>query len=244
MMDKELIELIDREKELKMTYPTHDFIEASKFDRVLIVGDIHGCFSLFEQKLREVEFNKQKDLCILMGDIIDRGPESHRVEEFLDFRRLLGNHESAAYESIFYMGRRFHHSLGGRWLTKLKYKRGLNYVRMLSKKLHDAPYTITLRTPAGHSVGLVHADCPDDWSEFLQKKEPSDAIWGRGRFIRATKKGEDVTVRNIDHVFMGHNIVKSVTTKNNCTWIDLGAYDTGKLMILDVDQYLKGLKNV
>lgn len=39
------------------------------------ISDIHGCFNEFQDMLKLINFQKEDELYIL-GDIIDRGPQS------------------------------------------------------------------------------------------------------------------------------------------------------------------------
>lgn len=63
--------------------------------RLIAVGDIHGCHAEFEEMLERLEL-RTGDRLVLLGDLINRGPDSHRVIQLA--RRhatlaLLGNHE-------------------------------------------------------------------------------------------------------------------------------------------------------
>ncbi len=63
--------------------------------RVIAVGDIHGCAWEFERLLEKLALTKH-DRLILLGDLINRGPDSARVIELARahaHRALLGNHE-------------------------------------------------------------------------------------------------------------------------------------------------------
>ena len=63
--------------------------------RVIVVGDIHGCADEFETLLHKLVLTR-KDRLILLGDLINRGPDSARVIELARehaHRALLGNHE-------------------------------------------------------------------------------------------------------------------------------------------------------
>lgn len=64
--------------------------------RTLVVGDIHGCLEEFDELLKKVQYNKSTDRLILVGDLIDRGPDSvgvvRRARE-LDLECTMGNHE-------------------------------------------------------------------------------------------------------------------------------------------------------
>ena len=44
--------------------------------RTIIVGDIHGCMLELKSLLSAVKLSTLSDRLILLGDIIDRGPDS------------------------------------------------------------------------------------------------------------------------------------------------------------------------
>ena len=63
--------------------------------RIIAVGDIHGCATEFEDLLGKLALTKH-DRLILLGDLVNRGPESGRVIALARqhaHRSLLGNHE-------------------------------------------------------------------------------------------------------------------------------------------------------
>lgn len=47
--------------------------------RYLLISDIHGELDLFEQLLDKVKYNPKEDQLVLLGDYIDRGPNSRGV---------------------------------------------------------------------------------------------------------------------------------------------------------------------
>ena len=63
--------------------------------RLIAIGDIHGCHAEFAEMLERLTLTKDDQL-ILLGDLVNRGPDSLRV---IDLARaanavsLLGNHE-------------------------------------------------------------------------------------------------------------------------------------------------------
>jgi serine/threonine protein phosphatase 1 len=68
-------------------------------ERVIAIGDIHGC-AMALRKLLEIIRPQLGDTVIILGDCVDRGPESQNViDEILALRErcnlvpLLGNHE-------------------------------------------------------------------------------------------------------------------------------------------------------
>jgi serine/threonine protein phosphatase 1 len=63
--------------------------------RIIAVGDIHGCATEFEDLLGKLALTKH-DRLILLGDLVNRGPESGRVIALARehaHHSLLGNHE-------------------------------------------------------------------------------------------------------------------------------------------------------
>lgn len=63
--------------------------------RIIAIGDIHGCYQEFAELLDRVELRKDDQL-ILLGDLINRGPDSNKVIDLARANRalaLLGNHE-------------------------------------------------------------------------------------------------------------------------------------------------------
>lgn len=82
-----------------------DFIESktqsldfNKYNRVHIIGDIHGCYTALMKYMDCVDF--ENDAVVFVGDYFDRGVENYKVFEFLyehchddNFYLLLGNHE-------------------------------------------------------------------------------------------------------------------------------------------------------
>ena len=70
--------------------------------KTVIIGDIHGCSRALDAILQKLDPDPASDRLILLGDLYDRGPDSHgvfyRVRELADrfgsrFVLLRGNHE-------------------------------------------------------------------------------------------------------------------------------------------------------
>jgi hypothetical protein len=63
--------------------------------RIIAIGDIHGCHLEFSELLERVSFTPEDQL-ILVGDLVNRGPDSARIVDLAIEHRalsLLGNHE-------------------------------------------------------------------------------------------------------------------------------------------------------
>jgi serine/threonine protein phosphatase 1 len=63
--------------------------------RLIAVGDIHGCHTEFSELLDQLEL-KGDDRVVLLGDLVNRGPDSRKVlatARSIGATSLLGNHE-------------------------------------------------------------------------------------------------------------------------------------------------------
>lgn len=65
--------------------------------RYVFISDVHGEFNKMIKALEEINFNKETDTLVSLGDPFDRGPDSYKVLEYLLFcpNRILiwGNHD-------------------------------------------------------------------------------------------------------------------------------------------------------
>ena len=62
------------------------------------VGDIQGCFEEFKEGLELIKFKSSKDFLWITGDLINRGPDSFKVLEYVfkikdSVHIVLGNHD-------------------------------------------------------------------------------------------------------------------------------------------------------
>jgi serine/threonine protein phosphatase 1 len=219
--------------------------------RALVAGDIHGCFAELEKALSDLAFDPETDTLFLLGDLVDRGPQSPAAADWLHWPRVRGNHEEMAWLAATDGGRAvtFHRDNGGRWFDALSSERQHSFATALMA----APLAIELVTPAGHRVGLVHADVDgDDWPAFAaalcdpENRRAADvAIWGRTRFDHLGFDSQP-WILGIDHVFFGHNVVRTVEMAGNCSWIDTGAgtgTSWGRPTVIDIDAHLSAVGN-
>jgi len=64
--------------------------------RDLVVGDVHGCFSLLDAALKGLEFDPMRDRLFSVGDLVNRGRESAAVLDAVrrhQIKAVRGNHE-------------------------------------------------------------------------------------------------------------------------------------------------------
>ena len=65
-------------------------------ERLLIIGDVHGCLSELKRLLAKVEYSPETMTVIFVGDLVSKGPDSAKVVEFVrlnGFLSVRGNHE-------------------------------------------------------------------------------------------------------------------------------------------------------
>ena len=75
--------------------------ERNRIGRDFAVGDIHGCFTALQIALDAIGFSPETDRLFCAGDLVDRGPGSHLVVDWLDkpwFFSTRGNHEALVCE--------------------------------------------------------------------------------------------------------------------------------------------------
>ena len=68
-----------------------------------IVGDVHGCFQTFQLLLKKAGFNPLCHRLILLGDLINKGPDSFKMLSYVRKNQvtvLLGNHEFKFVQAV------------------------------------------------------------------------------------------------------------------------------------------------
>ena len=63
--------------------------------RTIAIGDVHGCARELEKLLKKLKPQKS-DRIIQLGDLINKGPDSHeaiRLAKAYDIQAIMGNHE-------------------------------------------------------------------------------------------------------------------------------------------------------
>lgn len=153
-------------------------------ERLLAVGDIHGCLALLDQLMEQVAPTEQ-DQVVFLGDYGDRGPDSKGVYEFLlDFGGrfpqtifLKGNHEQMLLD-FFEERDQLTFLLNGGTATLESYREGDRY-----------------RFPANHLDFIRDLRLYYETDEFIfvhaglrpglppAKQRESDLLWIRQNFL-------------------------------------------------------------
>lgn len=200
--------------------------------RDFFVGDLHGMYDLFMAELDRVNFDFGIDRVFSVGDLIDRGPDSVKSLELLNyswFHAVKGNHEDLMLGSH---GLRIWHMNGGRWSDDVD-RDDLRILKdLIEDKMHS---TLTVDTTHG-KVGVVHAESADDWENNGPITKETNR-WARTRI----KCLQDRPIDNIDIVVVGHTPTKQVLRLGNIIYIDTGAcFTEGYLTLLNVEEVFEG----
>lgn len=77
------------------------------YSRTIIISDIHGCLEPFERLLEKVKYMPEQDRLILLGDYVDKGPQSREVVDAVmrlvqqyGVLALRGNHDQRLVDFI------------------------------------------------------------------------------------------------------------------------------------------------
>ncbi|MCW3478810.1 metallophosphoesterase [Neisseriaceae bacterium JH1-16] len=202
--------------------------ELNRHGRDWVVGDLHGCFGLLERLLRAIDFQTRTDRLFSVGDLVDRGPDSAAVMNWLAlpwFYSVRGNHEQTALDTNLNdpAEEAFYEDIGGAWFINSQRSAQAAY-RSVFKKL---PLAIEVTTKEG-AVGIVHADCPlPTWAQFiaaLTGKEIDNRIqqaaqWSRSRSLHQDASG----LPDLRALIVGHTPHDVPETLGNVVNIDTGA---------------------
>ncbi len=134
-----------------------------------VIGDIHGCFDQFTELLKKINYKKDKDKLILLGDLVNRGPDSLSVI----------NHCMADSSIITVLG---NHDLYLLYLLSIdKAKGSLKEVveadrnKQIFKWLLKMPLMLEIVDEVtGNSFLIAHAGIPEIWSSEKTKELASE----------------------------------------------------------------------
>lgn len=214
--------------------------------RDFVVGDVHGHFELLEAFMRTVDFDTDADRLLAVGDLIDRGPASHQVLQWLErswFYSVRGNHEQMILDHDLGTGSvEKHRNNGGAWYhdaeTELR--------QAIALRLQQLPFALDVETACGR-FGVVHAEPPllpgqHHWEEILmnlageqggdvQQLTQRQVLYSRSRINNRDKS----PITGVDTVYVGHTSVPSPTRLGNVVYLDTGcSWPDGHLSAIEV----------
>lgn len=207
-------------------------LPANDVGRDFVVGDVHGCFETLSRLLGQVLFDPQRDRLLSVGDLVDRGPGSLQVLDWLAQMWLFavrGNHEQMAidYDGSPAWRERYLRN-GGDWFIDMPDGQQQRYRSVFAAM----PLAMEVEV-GGRSIGLIHADCPeDDWIAFQARLASGElapcrsgqtvrheALWSRQRLRGEPRQ----RVAGIDMLCVGHTPVQLARQRDNVLYLDTGA---------------------
>ena len=220
--------------------------------RAYAVGDIHGRLDLLNSILAEIERDMAarpavKTFIIFLGDLIDRGPDSAGVVERLRSYRnpaarpvfLGGNHEEVLLEildgklGVLPSWLKF----GGAECAK-SYGIDVDALRQMDERA--AIELVRAKVPRAHREFLESMADTFRFCDYLfvhagirpgigiEEQDRKDLRWIRDPFLSDGKEHGFVVVH-------GHTIVEEIQERPNRIGIDTGAYRTGVLTAVAIE---------
>jgi serine/threonine protein phosphatase 1 len=203
-------------------------------DRILAIGDIHGCNRRLNLLLDRIRIDPLDDTLIFLGDYLDRGPDARGViNTLLDLKKtcpnlicLQGNHESMF----------LNYYLRGQDEELFLYNSGRSTLDSYGLTLADARAGIGF--PERHLSFLVSLPFWHETEEFLfvhaglrpripiTDQSPEDLLWIRSEFIDAHWNFGKTIV-------FGHTPFYKPLIERNRIGIDTGAVYGGCLTCIE-----------
>lgn len=215
--------------------------------RYYVIGDIHGRLDLYQMMIGAIEhdcagLNGTEIRIVLLGDLVDRGPDSAGVlartrdwQQHRNVRVLAGNHEEMFLKS-FTRPEALRHFLkhGGRE-TLLSF--GLSSKQLRNLEVEELFALLPQLVPQSErdyiaafediiiagDYAFVHAGI--DPERAIDEQKRTDLLWIRERFLNHSGPLPKVIVH-------GHTIFGRVMDCGNRIGIDTGAFRSGVLTAL------------
>ena len=213
---------------------------------IYAIGDIHGRDDLFADLIERIDVDRRARgaravVLILLGDLVDRGPDSDKVVDralalrhrFDRFHHLIGNHEECMLAALGGDVRalRYFIRIGGD-ATVRSYMRDDETYEAAS--FEDLAKLFPAVVPQAHvdflkkgedvvqygDYAFVHAGVRDEIP--LHRQAASDLRWIREEFLKSKADHGAIIVH-------GHSISPKVEERVNRVGIDTGAYASGRL---------------
>lgn len=202
-----------------------------RFQEVVVIGDVHGCFDELKDLLQLVHGNDDdaaKVLKVFVGDLVNKGPQNRQVIDFmLDPKNsdscisVRGNHDDLVIDQVLNVIRKDPQSLRpkNKWMEEVR-EEELRF-------LMDLPYSITI--PSLNAL-VVHAGLIPGVA--VQDMSPRDLVSMRnvveenGR-LKATRSHEEGKAwakswHGPQHVYFGHDAKRLLQRETHATGLDTG----------------------
>jgi predicted phosphodiesterase len=196
--------------------------------RILVVGDVHGCFDELQRLLDRAKVGGGEEV-ILVGDLVNKGPDSIGVVRFCrenGIAAVLGNHDDYVIRCIAARRRGDDREFS-------------DAARKIAKKITDEDAAWLKALPlwlriAGQRAVVVHAGIVPGRSLPDQKREnllTMRSVRPDGTGSKRIDDGEPWASlhRGPSHVFFGHDAVRGLQRWKYATGLDTGCVYGGRL---------------
>lgn len=197
------------------------------------MGDIHGAHRALVQCLERVQFNKDRDTLIFLGDVADGWPDTRAcVDELLTINNLvplLGNHDWWTMHWMKTGIAESHWLSQGGEATRISYRDGVpqSHIRYFEK--------CRLYFRQGNRL-FVHAGI--DPLRPLADQDEDIFLWDRN-LARITldhrERGVSGKTSIFEEIYIGHTPVEEPIHWNGVWMMDTGAGWSGRLSMVNVD---------
>jgi serine/threonine protein phosphatase 1 len=216
---------------------------------IYAIGDIHGRDDLFAQLLDRIDADRaahphEQSILILLGDLVDRGPDSDKVVEramslstrFDRVHHLIGNHEECMLAALTGDVRalRYFSRIGGDATIRSYLRDDTLYS---DASFEELAVIFPRNVPDAHVEFLKRGEDLIRYGDYafvhagvrpgvpLDSQKPSDLRWIREDFLSVSSDFGALVVH-------GHTISEQVEMRSNRIGIDTGAYCYGALTAL------------
>lgn len=206
-------------------------IEPQSEHRRFAIGDVHGCSRTLRKMVEEVLRLKPYDTLYLLGDYIDRGPDSLGALDYLldlqvsgfDIRPLRGNHEEMLLRAVSDPSARNIWYGNGGWGTMREL--GIDSPESIPQRYIDflakLPYLLITK-----DYVFVHAGLDFQAHDPLRDTPTQFMIWSRSGQVDPAKLGGRTLVT-------GHTVTPLFAIRNSLATshitIDNGCYSKGEI---------------
>lgn len=226
---------------------------ANTFSDIFVIGDVHGCLAELldaERRIQALTDSAESNkLIVMVGDYVDRGPNSSGVLDHLlappptGFQRicLCGNHDDAFHQ--FAISPRFERewlNFGGEATLRsygvdaafhLKVDpRGRSLLEAARAQIPDEHVAFLKDAPVALSIGkfvFVHAGMAPGIP--LEDQADADLMWIREPFLTDGPMADIIVVH-------GHTPSEKIVFGKRRIGLDTAAYITGRLDVLRINR--------
>ena len=217
---------------------------------IWVIGDVHGFFITFQKLVEKLQL-KENDIVVMIGDLIDRGPRSAQVVNYVkttkNFYCIRGNHEQMMIDGfkpnkIGFFNQRDLSSVswyreGGNTTESSyirQYKNNLDMV--LSKASDDVDWMNNLPTEIVlDDWRFVHAGY--DQNHDVEDQDESNHMWVREQFYTSRKPIDPNRTIIFGHTVTFIDLHKD-DSKAGLVWSSEVILDDGRPMAIGIDTSL------